>query len=177
MCFKRRLLNDGRISTALMDCGSRFHRVGPTVKKALSPKLMRVAGTRSKSSYHNQGRVITLHNHHSPKLGWPRAVHHSPKHWILWPYPGLSFVRRVVTLQHHHSPKLGWQRAVHHSPKHWILWPYSGLSFWGEWSLSSTITHLNLVDRELFITHLLSTVYCSPDMFISKGLQYHVSSF
>jgi hypothetical protein len=29
--------------------------------------------------------VITLQQHHSPmcKLGWQRAVHHSPKHWIL----------------------------------------------------------------------------------------------
>jgi hypothetical protein len=65
----------------------------------------------------------------------------------------------MITLQHHHSPKRGWQRDVHHSPKHWILWPYPGLSFWGEWSLSSTITRLNVVDRELFITHI-TTGYC-----------------
>jgi hypothetical protein len=67
----------------------------------------------------------------------------------------------------------------------------------GEWSLSSTITCLNLVDRELFNTHLLiihniyhiqgvifsqithlislrGAVYCPPDIFTSKGL--HVLS-
>jgi hypothetical protein len=41
-------------------------------------------------------------------------------------------------------------------------WPSRpGLNIWGEWSLSSTIiSHLNLVDRELFITQLSTGLYC-----------------
>jgi hypothetical protein len=31
-------------------------------------------------------RVITLQHHYLPKLGRQRAVHHSPKHWILLHY-------------------------------------------------------------------------------------------
>jgi hypothetical protein len=51
------VMNDGRLSADLMDCGSRLHRVGPAVKKARSPKLLRVAGTWSKSSV---SALITL---------------------------------------------------------------------------------------------------------------------
>jgi hypothetical protein len=61
---------------------------------------------------------------------------------------------------------------------------FAGLSFWGEWSLSSTITHLHvsLVDSTghhiqgvIFskITHLISlrgAVYSLPHISISKGL-------
>jgi hypothetical protein len=28
-----------------------------------------------------EASVITLQHHHSPKLAWQRAIHHSPKHW------------------------------------------------------------------------------------------------
>jgi hypothetical protein len=37
----------------------------------------------------------------------------------------------------------------------------SCLSFWGEWSLSSTITRLDIIDRELFITHLSTASHFS----------------
>jgi hypothetical protein len=73
-------------------------------------------------------------------------------------YCGLTQARQVITLQHYHSPRLySWLRTGHHSPKHTV--PLPGLSFWGERSLSSTITRLNLVDWELDIANL-STEYC-----------------
>jgi hypothetical protein len=59
----------------------------------------------------------------------------------------------------------------------------AGLSFWGEWSLSSTITHLNLADRELFITHLhVSAGYCFTfitfkEWFSVKSLTYKCNQF
>jgi hypothetical protein len=94
----------------------------------------------------------------------------------------------VETYRHDHSLESSWGA---HSDG---IGLYPILSLWGEWSFSSTIARLNLVDRELFTTpkhwillhiyhiqgviftkipHLVSlwgAVYCSPDIFILKWL-------
>jgi hypothetical protein len=49
----------------------------------------------------------------------------------------------------------------------------TGLSFWGEWSLSSTLTRLNLVDREHSVHHSPNQFEGSSlDIFISKRLMH-----